>query len=305
MLESLDQPQVAIIILNWNNVDDTLACLRSVDALNYPAIYVIVVDNGSTNDAVSTIRVKHPQITVIEIGENLGYAGGNNIGIKHALKQGSDYIWLLNDDIIVSQHSLSTLIDVAKMWSNVGFLGPKVYIQEKPKHILTAGVLVNKQFYSHHRGIGELDQGQYNEVTEIDSLSGCSLLVSRKLIEDIGLLDENFFAYHEEIDWCYRARLAGYKTLFVPQAMVWHPDTRSRDMTSARVMYYMSRNRLLFLRKHHVGWQVFAKTMLQYIIWLINWTINPKWRGSNSKRDALWWAIKDFMLSRFGKSRHV
>lgn len=305
MLKPLDQPKVAIIILNWDNADDTLACLRSVAALDYSPIYTVIVDNGSTNDSISRIRAEHPQITLIEIGENLGYAGGNNVGIYHALQQGVDYIWLLNDDIIVDPGSLTELAKVAEAYPDTGFVGPKVYIQNDPQRILTAGILLDEQFHSHHRGIGELDEGQYDKITEVDGLSGCSLLVSRKVIEEVGPLDENFFAYHEEIDWCYSAKKAAYKLLFVPQAKVWHPDTRSRDTNAPRVMYYMSRNRLLFLRKHGLGFWLILKSITQYIIWLINWTLNPKWRHIKEKRDALWWALKDFALGRFGKSNHV
>jgi GT2 family glycosyltransferase len=298
-------PKVAIIILNWNNPDDTLACLRTVNALDYSAVSIIVVDNGSTDNSVSRICTEYPQITLIEISKNLGYAGGNNVGINYALKQGADYVWLLNDDIIVAPHSLSALIHGAKIWPDAGFLGPKVYIQEEPKRILTAGVLLNEQFLSQHRGLGELDQGQYDEVTEVNSLSGCALLVSRKVIEDIGLLDENFFAYREEVDWCYRARQAGYKNLYISQAHVWHPDTRTRDINSPLVTYYMARNRLLFARKHGLGSKYIARCLALYFLQIVNWTIQPKWRHKQRQRDALLHAVLDFSRGRFGRAEWI
>jgi hypothetical protein len=121
-------------------------------------------------------------------------------------------------------------------------------------------------------------------------------------LEKIGLLDEKFFAYGEDVEWCYRGKQAGLDVLFIPQAVVWHPDTRARDEASARVMYYISRNHLLFLRKHRLGMGNVTRTLLRNTVWLVNWTVNPKWRRNRPKRDALWLALRDFALGRFGKS---
>jgi GT2 family glycosyltransferase len=295
-------PWGAIIILNWNHVADTLSCIHSVNALDYSNKRIIVVDNGSTDDSVTRIKDAYPDIHLIETGRNLGYSGGNNVGIQYALRDlATDYVWLLNDDVLVASDALTRLVEVAEMHPQAGFLGPMVYIREHPDHILSAGGILGPTMDSFQRGLGELDQGKYEKVDEVDFLSGCALFVSRKLIEEVGALDESFFAYYEDVDWCYRGKQAGFDILFVPQSVVWHPDTRYRDEHSASVMYYMARNHLLFLSRNHLGIYSKGKVWFRYAKWLVNWTFNPKWRDAKPKRDALMLAMRDFVLGRFGK----
>lgn len=297
-------PLVIIIILNWNHPEDTLACLHSVVALHYPAgnMQILVVDNGSSDKSAAPIRAAFPDIELIQIGVNLGYAGGNNVGIRCALAHGADYVWLLNDDATVAPDALKLLVRAAESHPGAGFLGPMVRIREQPDRILSAGGFFGPGMTSQQRGLGELDRSQYSVVAKVDYLSGCALLVSRVALERIGMLDEQFFAYGEDVEWCYRGKQAGFDVLFVPEALAWHPDTRERDQGSARVTYYISRNRLLFLRKHRLGIGNITRTLARNVLWLVNWTVNPKWRHIKPKRNALWLAMRDFALGRFGKS---
>ena len=293
---------VYIVVLNWNNASETINALRSLSRSDYPGHEIVVVDNGSTDDSIAVIRADFPGVHIIGTGENLGYAGGNNVGIHYALAQGADYIWLFNDDAIAAPDALSALMRAAQTDPDAGFLGPTVQMRERPDQILSAGGYLDSDLNPRQRGLGEINQGQYQKIEEVDFLSGCALLISRASIEAVGLLDERFFTYGEDVEWCFRGKLHGLKVLFVPQALVWHPDTRSRDENSARVMYYMSRNRLLFLRKHRLGFAKMARTLSRNTVWLLNWSINPKWRHAKPKRDALWLAMRDFALGRFGKS---
>lgn len=298
-------PLVAAIILNWNHPEDTLACLAAVSALDYPALLTLVVDNGSTDDSVEHIRAACPNVEIVETGANLGYTGGNNVGIRRALAHGAAYVWLLNDDTIAAPNSLSALVRAAESEPGAGFTGPLVRIRERPDLILSAGGVLGPDMRPSQRGLGELDEGQYNEIAEADFLSGCALLVNRSAIKRIGLLDEAFFAYGEDVEWCFRGSRAGFKVLFVPQAVVWHPDTRQRDENSARVMYYVARNHLLFLRKRRLGARKIARALLRNAILIANWSLNPKWRHARPKRNALWLAVRDFALGRTGQSRHL
>lgn len=298
-------PEVTTIILNWNNASDTLACLGSTAAIDYAKHRVIVVDNGSTDDSVDIITGEYPEVTVLETGANLGYTGGNNRGIEYALKDSCDYVWLLNDDVTVAPDSLSALVLVAESEPKAGFLGPKVHMREDPQRLLSAGGKLGENWRPQHRGIGELDQGRFDEVAEVDYLSGCALLVSRRLIEKAGGLDNDFFAYHEDIEWCYRGRQAGFRVLFVPEAKVWHPDTLRRDAESALVTYYMSRNQLLFLAKHHLGLGVLARCLATYALRVVNWSIRPKYRHKRHQRDALLRAMLDVLLGRFGEAESL
>lgn len=307
MMATRKVPVVRAVILNWNRAEDTMRCLDSLDKLRTEGYdwQIIVVDNASTNDSVTTIRTAYPSVEIIETSENLGYTGGNNVGIRCSLARGADYVWLLNDDVIVHPECLHLLVQAAKARPNVGFVGPLVRIWELPDHILSAGGVLGPGMQARQRGLGERDRGAYTETEDLDFLSGCALLVSRPLIDQIGMLDEEFFAYGEDVEWCVRGKQAGFKTLFVPDAIVWHPDTRLRDENSAQVMYYISRNQLLLLRRHRLGAGYLLLALLQNMMLLMNWTLNPKWRSAKPKRDALWLAMRDFALGRFGKSRDL
>lgn len=298
-------PFVHIIILNWNNPTDTLACLDTVRQLDYDNVRVVVVDNGSADDSAARIRLEYPAIDLIALPENLGYTGGNNAGIRHSLERGAEYVWLLNDDTTVAPDSLALLVEAAARHPDAGFLGPLVRLREQPDRILSAGGVFGPDMTLRQRGLGEADAGQFRVPEPVDFLSGCALLASRRVIEAVGAFDEAFFAYGEDIDWCYRGAQAGFRSLLVPAAVVWHPDTRSRDENSPRVMYYISRNRLLFMRKHRLGARRMGRTVLRYLYWLANWSLNPKWRGIRPKRDALWFAMRDFAAANFGRSASV
>jgi GT2 family glycosyltransferase len=295
-------PAVTAIVLNWNNAPDTMACLASLLRLEYPECRLLVVDNGSRDDSVTQIRLHFPSVPILELEENLGYTGGNNVGIEHALKNNCDYVWLLNDDVTVAPDALSALIDVALVEPQAGFLGPMVYMSEEPKRILSAGGRFCGGWQMQHRGISELDQGQFDAVAEVDCVSGCALLVGRETIAAVGALDEDFFAYYEDVEWCFRARQAGFKVLFVPQARAWHPDTWQRDADSPLVAYYLSRNQLLFVAKHYLGTGTLLCSLGIYLMRVVNWSIRPKWRHKRRQRDALLRAIVDFGRGRFGKA---
>ena len=296
--------KVAVIIVSWNNQTDVLQCLASVAAAQGD-VQIIVVDNASQDGSVEAIRSAYPQVVVLENAENLGYTGGNNAGIRYVLEQGAAYLLLLNDDAVLAPDAISHLLSVARQHPEAGFLGPNVYVLEERERFLSSGGVFAAGWRAVHRGLGEDTDARYREVAEGDFLTGCALLVKREAVEHIGLLDDRFFAYHEDIDWCYRAKQAGFKLLVVPQAKVWHPDTRSRDVDSPSVTYYMARNRLLFLSKHRLGIRLFLDTLFSYFVRAANWSVRPKWRHKRPQRDALIWAIVDFFKGRFGRTERA
>ena len=292
-------PKVGIIILHWDSPEDTFNCIRSIQALDYPDYRAIVVDN-SGSDGAEWLSEYREALTYLPAGKNLGYAVGNNVGIAFALSNGCEYVWLVNDDITSDPDSLSVLVEAAQAEPKAGFLGPKVLIRESPNRILSAGGIFERNRLAGHRGIGEFDQGQVDEVEEVDFLSGSALLVTRRAIETIGMLDEDFFAYQEDVEWCCRGRAAGFKVIYVPRARVWHPDTRWRDAASPLVTYYIARNSLLFARKARLGRRTLARVFVGHIRTLISWSIRPKWRTKRKQRDALALGLVDFVAGRFG-----
>ena len=298
-------PKVGVVIVNWRSVADTLRCLSSVFASTPQPLRTVVVDNSGTREASLVLAQRYPSLPVVLSDQNLGYTGGNNIGIRSVLASGVDYVLLLNDDAVLDAEALSYLVDAAKLNPDAGFLGPKVHMLEDPHRILSVGMNMTRSFGFAHRGIGELDRGQYEELSEVDALSGCALFAGRNAIETVGLLDERFFAYFEDADWCYRARAAGLRVLCVPEARVWHPDTRSRDVDSALVTYYGCRNRLLFIAKHRLGPAVLFRALAEDLRTIASWSLRPAWRHKACQRDALVRAIGDFARNRYGKANGI
>ncbi len=296
------QPTVYAVILNWNCVRDTLRCLASLYATEgFHNFDVVVVDNASANDSVRVLQAWYPDLEILKNRENLGYAGGNNVGLQHAFTQGADYVLLLNDDATVAPDALPALVAAAERHPSAGLLGPKLLSVDEPQWLLAAGGYFDPHWRPVHRGRGEMDHGQYDREESVTFLSGCALLISRPLVETVGLLDPRFFVYYEDVDWCYRAVQASFTPTYVPQARVWHPETAERDADSQLVSYYTNRNRLLFLAKHHLD-QARLRALFTYGLWLTNWTL----RGDQSRRrhrDALWYGLLDALRGDVGRSK--
>ncbi len=293
-------PKVFIIILNWNNWPDTSACLESLRNNDYLNKEVIVVDNGS-QEKFSIPDLPFP-VKLIKNQENLGFSGGNNVGIKYALEQKADYLLLLNNDTIVSPDFLNKLVAVGEKDEMIGFLGPKIYFYQEKNKIWFAGGKINWLFNKGTmNGWNEIDEGQYDNQLETDYLTGCCLLVKRKVIEEIGLMPEEYFLYYEDTDWSLKAKKAGFKCIFVPQAHIWHKGSATSQEGSPSYIYYHVRNGLMLARKF-APWYVKPFVHLD-AIWRIKKQI-IKWFFIPQKRK---WAryilkgIKDFYLKKKGK----
>ena len=297
-------PCVAIILVNWNGQTDTLACLSSLSQLQYPNYSVMVIDNGSTDDSVTTIRVAYPQVTVIESGANLGFVGGNNIGLDRARNLGADYALLLNNDTEVAPDFLQLLVEAAEADPQVGIVGPLIYYFDRPDVVWSAGGAIDWAGGSTRMlGLNEEDHGQFDPAPHlVDFVTGCALLIKMPLVEQVGMLDPRFFAYYEETEWCVRATRAGQKILLVPRARIWHKISLTAREASPQVHYYMVRNRLLFLKLARMGPGPWVRTLLlDYARTLLSWTLKPGWRHKTPQRQAMVRAILDFGRGRFGK----
>ena len=274
-------PSVGIIILNWNGRGDTLACIESLSRLDYPACRTAMVDNGSTDGSVAAVATRFPEVTLIENGRNLGYAGGNNVGLRWAMAEGLDYALLLNNDTEVAPDLLRRLVTAAEADTNCGAVGPTIYYWASPERIWSAGGQVNwRNGSTRMMHLNEADTGQLGPSPwRADFVTGCALLIKRTALERVGLLDERFFAYYEETEWCARAGREGLSILQVPEAHLWHKIPLDARDSSPRVHYYMTRNRLLFARQIGLG----LGTRLGIVIgeygrtWL-SWSLRRRWR---------------------------
>ena len=299
-------PHVSIIILTWNSRAEVPAALEAALASDYPSFDVIVVDNGSTDGTPALIRERWPGLTVLENGRNLGFCGGNNSGMRHALAAGADAVLLLNDDAVVAPDMLRLLAVAGQQTARGGLFGPTVLIAQAPQVILSAGGFLRQGWQALPRGLGASDQGQYDappplagSTPGIDFLSGCALFATANLLTTIGLLDEAFFAYYEDVEWCWRAQRAGFTVQLVPGARAWHPDTRTRPDGPA-LSYYLTRNSLLFARKRGLGYAVQTMILLGYLRTVSSWTVRPRWRSRRPQRDAVLFGIRDFLAGRGG-----
>jgi len=218
-------PLVYVIVLTWNGKADTLECLKSLrPALrDYPNARVLVVDNASSDGTVEAVRGEHPDVEIVVNETNLRFAGGNNAGIRHALEKGAEYVLLLNNDTVVDAEFVSHLVNAAEKDAGVGMAGPKIYYYSSPRQIWFAGGRIDWwQGWVSHVGIRQRDHGQYDAVRDVDYLTACCVLVKKQTVERIGLLDDRYFIYGEDADWCVRAQRAGFRLVYVPSAVVWH-----------------------------------------------------------------------------------
>jgi len=307
----IDMNSVSIILVNWNGKEDTLACLASLGKFKVkspPAgeadakFKVIVVDNGSSDDSVAAIKKSFPEVDVIETGRNLGFSGGNNVGIRRALEHGTDLVWLLNNDTVVDENALSALLE-AFTQPDVGVVGSKIYFapgreyhkeryekKDSGQVLWYAGGIIDwNNMYASHRGVDEVDKGQYDKIEETPFVTGCSMMVKKQVFEKIGLLDEKFFAYLEDLDFCLRAKEMGYKLLYVPQSIIWHNNAGSSGVGSQLHQYYMTRNRLL------VGMR-YARLRTKFA--LIREALRMGMMGPSIRRKG----VVDAMIGRWGKA---
>jgi len=222
-------PKVSIIILNWNGLEDTVECLESLKKITYPNYEVIIVDNGSTGDDVRILREQYGDyVHIIANDRNYGFAGGCNIGIRYALDKGTDYALLLNNDVIVDREFLSKLVEAAERDHTIGIVGSKVYYYHHPNRIQFAGVEMI-WLLGHLEEYGEAeDVGQFDDIAERDFVYATSFLIKKAVIDKISLMDTYFFFYFEELEYCTRAKRAGFKVIYVPQSRVWHKAGASR-----------------------------------------------------------------------------
>lgn len=292
---------VYVIILNTNRRDDTLACLASLSESTYQDIKIIVLDNKSTDGSVKAIRSTFPNVQIINLTKNLGYAGNNNVGIEEAIKQGADWVLVLNEDTVLDPECLAELVKIGDSDPKIGIVGPMVYHHNEPDVIQSAGGMLGKYWQSQHLGKNELDQGQFQLPHRVEWISGCAILVRKAVIEQIGMLDANFFIYWEETEWCIRASRSGWKIFHVPQAKLWHKGVQRDYQPKPSFTYYGTRNHLLTLSKHKAPWGVRFFYWMQIFRTLVSWSIKPKWKHKREHRNAMWKGVVDFLQHRWGQ----
>jgi GT2 family glycosyltransferase len=247
----MKNPNVLILLLNWNGKKDTLECIDSLKKLTYPHCFILVVDNGSSDGSVPALRHAYPSIHLIETGENLGFAGGNNVGIQFALERDFDWILLLNNDTVVAPDLIERLLEIADQ-KKAHIVGPKILRYHEPSKIDHLGGYFDPktcEFVSPESG--QIDDGiRFEEPKEPEYICGCALLMHRCVPQTIGLLEPQFFLLWEETDFCKRASRAGFRLSTAPLAKIWHKVSASFSGGKPHMQYFWWRSRLLFVSRN-------------------------------------------------------
>lgn len=296
------QKKVYIIILNWNGEDNTIECLNSLKEINYNNYKIVVVDNGSAGGSVFEIKKRFPEVEMIENKINLGFAGGNNIGIKYAISNRADYILLINNDTTVEKDFLNKLVEAGESDKSIGLVGSKICFYSEPNRIWFAGGKVNWiKNKGTHIGWGEIDNGQYDKIKEAGYLTGCCLLIKKEVINKVGVLPEDYFLYYEDLDFSLRVKNFGYKCVYVYKSKIYHKVSKSTKPGSPEYIYYHTRNGLVLAKRNG---SLLSKIILYphciflFLKQLVKIVIFPQKRNWSY---AVLKGERDFLLGKMGK----
>jgi GT2 family glycosyltransferase len=246
------EPLISVITINYNQLGFTLELLYSLQQTNYRNLEIIVVDNASRENPEPLIREKFPAVKVIVSAENLGFAGGNNLGIQEA---NGKYLFFLNNDTEVHSNTFSPLVKLFETHPDAGVASPKILYYNSGETIQYVGSAPLNPYTgrNHREGFKEKDNGKYDQLRTTGLAHGAAMMVPKSVIEKVGRMPEVFFLYYEELDWCETIKNAGYKIYVVPESKVYHKESMSIGKNSTLKTYYMTRNRLLFMRRHTTG----------------------------------------------------
>lgn len=246
------------VLVNWNLKDDTLACIDSLFASGVVEGRIIVVDHGSTDGSIEAIKEKYAsRVHLIEAGENPGYAGGINRGMARALELGAEWVLIMNNDTEVAPSFLEEMEKGIKNGQGYTILAPMILYYDDPKRIWYLGdrllptTLITYSLYKN-----ELAQGAYPDLIPVDFVSGCGMLVNKEVFERVGMFDTSYFMYGEEVDFCWRARLGGFRTVCVTNARMWHKVSMTANRDRPKTRYHRIRNQIWFYRRYAWKYQI-------------------------------------------------
>lgn len=289
--------RVVIVLLNWNGRDDTLACLESLRAVVRDDIGVLVVDNGSTDDSVPAIRAAYPDVELVETGANLGYAGGNNVGIERAVAAGAEFVLVLNNDTTCAPDLVDRLLDAAERHPHAGMFCPRIFYMHEPGRVWFDGARWKSDALTF--GFPGKDQRESELPADdhaTDFACGAALFVRAQVVREVGAFDAAYFLVWEESDWCFRAREAGWSSMVVPSAKIWHKVGASFGSEASPLRtYFSARNKLVWLQRHGT-----AGERLRALVAAVRLVV-PRWQ-MGAMEGAPWlkrvlWAARDWLQS--------
>jgi GT2 family glycosyltransferase len=254
-------PLVSVISINYNQAQLTCQMIASLQSVTYPCVEIIVVDNASPTDAPGIIAERFPEVKLIRSEQNLGFAGGNNLGIAEAR---GEYLLFLNNDTEVAPNFLEPLVQLFVQNPQAGIASPKILYYGTDNVIQYAGSRGINTWTGRSITIGqtEQDQGQHNLSGPTALADGAAMMVPRRVVEAVGVMPEVYFLYYEELDWCEMLKRGGYTCHYVAESAIYHKESMSVGKASVLKTYYMNRNRLLFIRRNFRGWSRWTSTLI-------------------------------------------
>lgn len=294
--------KVFVVVLHYKGKEFTQECLlslRKIEAVNFSM--KVVVDNNSP-EPIDDLKKEFKEVVFIKNRKNFGFAKGNNVGIRLALKKQADYILILNNDTTVDKNLLAELLRVVEKGRKIGVVAPKIYFapgyeyhqtrykpNQQGKVFWYAGGKIDWQnVLCSHRGVDEVDDGQYDKQIATDFVSGCAMLVRKEVFEKVGLFDRRYFLYLEDVEFCQRVYKAGFKIVYAPSAKIWHFNAGSSQVGGDLHDYFITRNRLLFGMKY-APWRTRFNLIQESIKLLL---VGREWQKM---------AVKDYFFRKFGQ----
>ena len=287
----MDRPLVSIISINYNQSQLTIEMIRSLKKISYPNYEIIIVDNASPSEDPQLIADAYPDVTLIRSKENLGFSGGNNIGIRAAK---GEYFLFLNNDTEVESDFLEPLVDHFKSHPETGIASPKIIFYGTDDRIQYAGCTGINPWTGRGRTIGhmEKDEGQHDQSFSTGLINGAAMMVPRTVVEKVGLMPELYFLYYEEHDWTEMIKRAGYSCHYIASSKIYHKESMSVGKLSVMKTFYMNRNRLMYIRRNGKGWQYWASVMFFFGVAVPKNSIKYVTSGQTEHFKALWKGIK-------------
>lgn len=290
------RPLVSIISVNYNQSALTCDMIRSLKQVTYPNLEIIIVDNDSRDDSPLPITEEFPDVSLIRSERNLGFAGGNNLGISSS---NGEYLFFLNNDTEVDPHVLEPMVDLFESDSRIGIASPKIIYYQSGETIQFAGSKGINTWTGRSVTIGamEHDEGQYDRIYETALIDGAAMMVPARLIPKVGMMPEEYFLYYEELDWCERIKRAGYKSYYVGNAKIYHKESISVGKNSITKTYYMNRNRLLFIRRNSTGLRLLSGSLVFLLFAMpkriLTFAIKREWTHVKALFSGVWWNFRN------------
>ena len=297
-------PALTIITVNFNQTEATCALLDSIRRQHYRNVEVFVVDNGSRDNPEQVFLEKYPEVQFIRSEQNLGFAGGNNLALKRAK---GDFLFFVNNDAEITEGCIERLLALFEKVPDLGIVSPLICYSplvipvertdshENDKVVQYAGMTRVNPFTGRNRTIGnkELDKGQFVQPQPTAYAHGAAMMIRRGVLELVGPMDEDFFLYYEELDWCERIRRAGFSVWVEPRARVYHKESLTVEKLGALKTYYLNRNRVWFMRRNYGGWRLGVFYVFLFLVTIPKNVLLYFFRGETENLKAflrgIWW----------------